>query len=132
MPFAQHLEMQETRKVDFWRAGWIADYPDPENFLSFLWSRHLPQDPNARAYQNTFRYRNPAYDRLFKQALQTANEDARNAIYAQADQIAVEDAPFMVLYYDKDKRLLQKNIRNFPQNPMEYRVLHNVYFVPNN
>lgn len=130
VPFSQHLEMQETRKVDFWRAGWIADYPDPENFLTFLWSKHLPKDPNERTYQNTFRYRNAEYDKIFVEALQTADETQRNLLYAKADQIAVADAPFMVLYYDKDKRLLQKHVRNMPQNPMEYRLLHNVYFVP--
>lgn len=130
VPFSQHLEMQETRKVDWWRAGWIADYPDPENFLTFLWSRHLPDDPNARAYQNTFRYRSATYDQTFKQALSTADETERNAIYLKADQIATDDAPFMVLYYDKDKRLLQKRVRNFPQNPMEYRLLNEVYFAP--
>jgi oligopeptide transport system substrate-binding protein len=130
VPFSQHLEMQETRKTDFWRAGWIADYPDPENFLTFLWSKHLPKNPNERTYQNTFRYRNEQYDQLFAQALQIVDEKQRNELYQKADQIALDDAPFLPLYYDKDKRLLQKYVRNFPQNPMEYRLLHKVYFEP--
>lgn len=130
VPFSQHLEMQETRKTDFWRAGWIADYPDPENFLTFLWSQHLPDKPEERTYQNTFRYRNPMYDQAFAEALKVIDEKQRNDLYLKADQIALDDAPFLPLYYDKDKRLLQKYVRNFPQNPMEYRLLHKVYFVP--
>lgn len=132
LPFAQHLEMQETGKVEFWRAGWIADYPDPENFLNFLWSKNLPADPSARTYTNTFRYKNANFDALLEEALRSTDDAKRFELYKKADQIATDDAPFLPLYYDKDKRLLQKRVRNFPQNPMEYRVLHEVYFEPNN
>lgn len=130
MPFAQHLENTETSKFDFWRAGWIADYPDPENFLNLLWSIHIPDSPEKNSYLNTFRYKNPAYDALMAQALRTVDEQQRMDLYLQADQILIDDAVLIPLFYQKDMRLLQPDVRNFPQNPMEYRNLVDVYFVP--
>lgn len=132
MPFAQHLENVEAAKIGFWRAGWIADYPDPENFLTLLWSNHLPADPKASTYLNTFRYKNATYDQLFEQALKTVDEAERNALFLKAEQQAIDDAALLPIYYSKDQRLLQSNVRNFPQNAMEYRNLRDVYFVPDN
>ncbi len=130
MPFAQHLEAVETSKADFWRAGWIADYPDPENFLSLLWSKHIPPKMTDKSYLNTTRFTNAEYDKLYEQALKTVDNAQRNRLYEQADQVSTNEAPFLYLYYPKDQRMLQPNVRNFPQNAMEYRNLTDVYFVP--
>ena len=130
MPWSQHLETIESAKAKFFRAGWIADYPDPENFLTLLWSRHLPDDDKGHTYLNTFRYRSKDYDRLFEQALRTIDDKSRNDLFKQADQTAINDAPFLPLYHSKDQRLLQPDVRNYPQNGMEYRNLRDVYFVP--
>ncbi len=130
MPWPQHTESLETGKVDFWRLGWVADYPDPENFLNYLWSKHLPAGPKDPAYINALRFNNAEFDKTFEQALRTVDEAERNALYLKADQIALEEAPFLPLFYDKDERLLNGKLRNFPQNPMEYRLFTDVYFVP--
>jgi len=130
MPWPQHLETVESAKVDFWRFAWIADYPDPENFLSLLSSRTLPENPNEKTYLNTTRYKNPEFDRLFEEGLRTTDETKRNELYLKADQVALDDAAILPLYYDKDQRLLQPYVRNLPQNAMEYRVLREVYFEP--
>jgi oligopeptide transport system substrate-binding protein len=130
LPFAQHLENYETGKASFWRAGWVADYPDPENFLNLFWSAHIPPKPNDKAYLNSFRYKSDKFDQLFTQALQTVDEHQRNLLYIAADQQLMDDAAIMPLYYYKDHRLLQPYVRNFPQNAMEYRNFRDVYFVP--
>ncbi len=128
MPFAQHLENVEAAKVDFWRAGWIADYPDPENFLTLLWSNHIPKDPKQNSYLNTSRYVGKEFNQYFEEALRTADEAKRNALYLKAEQAAVDDAPLLFLFYTKDQRLLQPNVRQYPQNAMEYRNLRDTYF----
>lgn len=128
MAWPTHLENLESGKVDFWRAGWIADYPDPENFLNLLWSKHIPTDPNTRAYLNPMRFKNETFDKNFEEALRTVDDAKRNALYLKADQAAIEEAPIIPLFHSKEARLLQANIRNFPQNAMEYRLLNEVYF----
>lgn len=131
MPFAQHLENTEAGKFNLWRAGWIADYPDPENFLNLLWGAHLPEDPSeGTEYLNTFRYRSETFDQYFEEALRTVDEEKRMELYQKADQTAINDAPLLPIYYDKDYRLLQSYVRDFPQNAMEYRNLRATYFVP--
>ena len=131
MPFAQHLENTEAGKFNLWRAGWIADYPDPENFLNLLWGAHLPEDPSeGTEYLNTFRYRSETFDQYFEEALRTVDDEKRAELYAKANQAAINDAPLLPIYYDKDRRLLQSYVREFAQNAMEYRNLRATYFVP--
>ncbi len=131
MPFAQHLENTEAGKFNLWRAGWIADYPDPENFLNLIWGAHLPENPSeGNQYLNTFRYRSEVFDKNFEEALRTVDEAKRMELYQAADQAAINDAPLLPIYYDKDYRLLQSYVRAFPQNSMEYRNLRATYMVP--
>lgn len=130
MVWAQHSENIETGKANFWRLGWVADYPDPENYLNLLYGIHVPKTLNEKAYINSFRYVNADYDKIFKEAIQTVNDSVRNHLYEMADQKAMDDAVMLCLFYDKQFRLIQPNVRNFPQNPMEYRLLRETYFVP--
>jgi len=130
MPFAQHLENLETGKSQFWRAGWVADYPDPENFLNLLYGEHIPPKMSDKSYINSMRYASPDYDAAFTKALATVDDNERNNLYRQADQIAMDDACIIPLFYYKDIRLVQPYVRNFPQNGMEYRDMSEVWLVP--
>lgn len=127
--WAQHTETTETGKVDFYRLGWVADYPDPENFLNLLYGKHVPQKLNDRAYINSFRFKNAAYDVLFEKAQQTIDDAARQKLYAQLDQIVVNEAVILPIYYPKVHRLVHPAVRNFPLNSMEFRDFSAVYFV---
>ena len=48
----------------------------------------------------------------------------------QADQLLIDDGAIMPIFYDENDRLVQKNIRNFPANAMEFRDLERVYIIP--
>lgn len=128
MVWAQHTENLETSKSDFYRLGWVADYPDPENFLNLLYSIHVPKLPQEKAYINSFRYKSPVYDQLFLKANQTIDEKERYKLYEMLDQQVVNDAVVMPIYCPKIYRLLGANVRNFPINSMEFRDFETVYF----
>lgn len=130
VPWAQHTEAVETAKIDFYRLGWVADYPDAENFLNLFHSKYVPDDINQKTYINSFRYKNKAFDILFDNAIATIDEKERNILYAKADQQVIDDAVVLPNYYDIDTRLLQPYVRNCPQNAMEERDFSEVYFVP--
>jgi oligopeptide transport system substrate-binding protein len=130
MPFAEHLESTETGKAQFWRAGWTADYPDPETFLTLLYSKHIPENPSDRSYLNTTRYRSAKFDSLFSAAMKEVDDKKRFDLYLKADQQAIDDAAIMPIFYNENYRLIQTNVRNFPANAMEYRHLTSVYFIP--
>ncbi len=130
VPWAQHTEAVESAKAVFWRLGWVADYPEAENFLNLFLSKYVPEDINEKTYINSYRYVNKNFDAVLEKALRTVDDSLRNSLYAEADQIVTDDAPVLPLFYDKDHRLLQPNLRNFHQNAMEYRDYASVYFVP--
>jgi peptide/nickel transport system substrate-binding protein len=130
VPWAQHTEAVETAKTDFYRLGWVADYPDAENFLNLFHSRYVPDDINQKTYINSFRYKSKVFDNYFDEAISTVDEQKRNELYTKADQQVIDDAVVLPIYYDMDFRLLQPNVRNCPQNAMEQRDFSEVYFVP--
>lgn len=132
LPFPEHVNRFEHGKTDFWRSAWIADYPDPENFLSMFESSGVPEDPTARSFPNVSRYKSAAYDTLLHQAYQEVDEAKRNEYYAKLDQMLIDDAVVMPVYYDNFLRLLQKNVRNLPINAMEYRDFTRVWFAKGN
>ncbi len=130
MPFAQHLETCETGKAHLWRAGWIADYTSPENFMRLYYGKSVPESLSTKSYLNTVRYQNPKFDKAFEAALSTLDKKKRHDYYRTAEQTMIDDAAAIPIFFDKDVRLLHPNIRNFPQNAMEHRTFHDVYFVP--
>ena len=128
--WAQHAENIETAKCQFWRLGWVADYPDPENYLNLMNGANVPKSIKEKAYINSFRYVNPVYDNLYQKANQTIAVDERNKLYAEADQMGMNDAVMMCLFHDKQFRLIQPYVKNFPQNAMEYRLLRETWIIP--
>lgn len=130
LPQSQELDKIESGKAMFWRSAWVADYPDPETFLTLLYSKHIPAKLDDRSYVNSVRFRSAKFDSLFSLAMKEVDDKKRFELYEQADQVIIDDAPVMPIFYDEIYRLVQKNVRNFFENAMEYRDVSRVYFVP--
>lgn len=128
LPLAEHIERFESGKSLFWKTGWSADYPDPETFLTLLYGKHIPKNNNEKSYVNASRYNNPQFDSLFSMAMKEIDPKKRMDLYRQADQVAIDDAAIMPIYYEENYRLIQTYVKNFPANAMEYRDLSRVYF----
>ncbi len=128
MQFAQHLENLETGKATFWRAGWLADYPDPEIFLTLLYGGHVPKELSTKAYINAMRFQNAKFDSLLNTALREVDDAKRMELFRLADQAEVDEAAIMPIFYDENTRLIQVYVKNFPSNSIEYRDMTRVYF----
>lgn len=128
LQFPQHLDNLETGKALFFRSAWIADYPDPENFLNLLYGGHVPADLATKSYLNAVRYQSDDFDAKFNEALREIDEAKRYTLFTEADQIAVNDAAILPIFYDENTRLIQVHVKNFPSNAMEYRDMTEVYF----
>jgi ABC-type transport system substrate-binding protein len=105
------LDMTSNSRALFFRGSWIADYPDAENYLSVFYSKN-PAPPNYT------RYRNPQFDALFEEALAENNDSLRYKLYQQADQVMIQDAPVVPLWYDKVVWLVQPEVTGFKPNPL--------------
>lgn len=105
------LDMTSNSRAAFFRGSWIADYPDAENYLSVFYSKN-PAPPNYT------RYSNARFDALFEQAIAETNDSLRYKLYQQADQVMIDDAPVVPLWYDKVVRLVQPNVKGFKANAL--------------
>ncbi len=130
MPLPEEIDAFQSGKLDFFRAGWIADYPDPEIFLTLFYSGHIPKNAGEKSFINFARYKNLKFDSLFLAAQREPETGKRMELFMRADQVLVEDAATLPLFYDENDRLVQRNVRNFPANAMEYRDLTKVYVIP--
>ncbi len=74
--------------------GWIADYPDPQNFLEILFS--------CESRDNHLGYCNPQVDELLQQAAVERDRQKRFELYNQAEQMILDDAPIVPLWYGKE------------------------------
>ena len=120
-PPSTHRQMVATSKLSFFRGSWIADYPDAENYLSLFYSKNFcPNGPNYTHFNNS------TYDKLYEQALSETNDSLRAKLYQQMDEIIIENAAVVPLYYDKVLRFSQKNISGFESNAMNLLDLKRV------
>ncbi len=126
IPMSELHPMAEKGELDFWRFGWIADYPDPSNFLYLFHGKNIVEGMESSI--NYFRYSNPEFDAVYEAALKEIDSEKRMKLYAQADQILMNDAVIMPLYFNIDIRLIDPTIKDFDINEMEYRDLSVVYY----
>jgi peptide/nickel transport system substrate-binding protein len=105
------LLLEETAKsqAPFFRASWIGDYPDAENYLSVFYSEN-PAPPNYT------RYHNPAFDLLYRQSLIENNDSLRYSLYRKMDQLVIRDAPIVPLWYDEVIHLVSPSVSGFEAN----------------
>lgn len=116
------LEEIAKSKALFFRGSWIADYPDAENYLSVFYSRN-PAPPNYT------RYRNPAFDKLYELALTINNDSIRYSLYRQMDQMVIDDAPVIPLWYDMAIHLVNLRVSGFHPNALNLLELRRAKIV---
>ncbi len=110
-----------TGKVSFFRASWIADYPDAENYLSLFYSKNFaPDGPNYTHFKNA------AFDRLYELASKETDNKKRYALYSEMDKLIIEEAPVIPLFYDKVARFTLKNVHGLGINPLNMVTLKKV------
>jgi len=103
-------EMSRSQ-APFFKAQWIADYPDAETYLAFFYSK-LPAPPNYT------RFNDPAFDHLYERSLQATDDATRFHMYAQMDSLISSKAPVVPLFYDEMLHFTQNNISGFEENPL--------------
>lgn len=114
-------QAKSSGKLELFRASWIADYPDAENYLSLFYSKNF--SPNGPNYTH---FKNELFDLLYEDALGTISDSLRIEIYQKMDSLVMESYPIIPLYYDQVVRFVQKNIRGMEINPVNLLVLKNV------
>lgn len=113
------LEQTARSQALFFRGSWIADYPDAENYLSVFYSRN-PAPPNYT------RFRDPLFDRLYEQALLENNDSARYVLYRKMDQLIIDAAPVVPIWYDEVIRMLSPTVKGLEPSALNMLELRRV------
>jgi oligopeptide transport system substrate-binding protein len=120
-PSATLRSMIAKSEVTFFRASWIADYPDAENYLSLFYSRNFcPKGPDYTHFSSS------TFDSLYVQSQQITIDSLRFSYYRKMCALVNEQSPVIVLYYDQVLRFCQKNISGMTCNPMNLLNLKRV------
>jgi ABC-type oligopeptide transport system substrate-binding subunit/DNA-binding SARP family transcriptional activator len=98
--------------------GWVADYPDPDNFLRVWTGRRRT------------RWRNEAYDRLVERARRVVDHSERMKLYQQADRILVEEAVVVPLAYSRRHVLVKPWVSQYPMSAMRNDFWKDVIIEP--
>lgn len=85
----QFNEKVKAKKAQMWGIAWMADYPDAENFYQLLYG------PNESPGSNSSNFKNPEFDKLFKQASFLPPGPKRTALYVKMRDIFVDQAPWI-------------------------------------
>ncbi|HEY5640097.1 MAG TPA: peptide ABC transporter substrate-binding protein [Dehalococcoidia bacterium] len=116
--FGLFLRDIDDGNFEMFSLGWIADYPDPQNFLDI--KLHSESTNNEAGYSN------PDVDALLDQADQEQDEAARLELYQQAEELIVEDMPWAPLYHGKASYLVKPYVEGFVVPPF---VIPNLRYV---
>ncbi len=123
VPPAAAIEMRALSKVNFFRASWIADYPDEENYLSLFYSENFsPDGPNYTHFSHE------TFDHYYEKALLEEDPVIRRGMYASLDSIVMEESPVVILYYDQVLRFKQKYVKGLGNNAINLLNLKRVRF----
>ena len=121
MPSAALREAKSNGKLELFRASWVADYPDPENYLLPYFSENF--SPNGPNYTH---FKSKTFDEGYKEIAATLDADRRNNLITSLDQQLVDTAPFVLLYYDEVLRFTHPNVEGMIPNPVNMLDLRRV------
>lgn len=94
-------------------SGWMADYPDPENFFFLRYSKNVPP-----AGKNESRYKNPEFDRLFEKMATMENSPEREDLARKLNLMIAEDVPQILILHQSLFALSQPWAPRVQDNPM--------------
>ena len=100
--------------------GWVADYPDAENFLTLLYG---PNSKVKTGGENAFNYSNPEYDALYTQMVTLEDGPEKQALIDKMVDIVRHDAPMMFGYNPAGAGVYQQWVGNAAPSQMVRNAL---------
>ncbi len=126
-----NIEMTETAllrermrngQAPFFRASWIADYPDAESFLTCFYGKNA-------APPNYTRFQNADFDRLYEASLRETDTGRRYQLYQDMEKILVEESPVIFLFYDETAQFAHRRVTGLSHNAINLLSLKKVKIV---
>jgi ABC-type dipeptide/oligopeptide/nickel transport system permease subunit/ABC-type transport system substrate-binding protein len=114
--YATYLaEVSRRRTAAMGAVGWNADFPDPSNFFEPTLSSSAIQDEGS---QNAAFFASPALDALLQRAHEEQDRGARFALYAEAERVVRDLAPWVPTYSPRVYEVFQPYVRGYEPEPL--------------
>ena len=121
IPAATLKDAKANGKLDMFRASWIADYPDAENYLSLYYSKNFaPNGPNYTHFENEL------FDTWYEQAFTETDIKKREQLYTKMDSLVMSKTPIVPMLYDEFLRFTRKEVKDLGINPVNLLDLKRV------
>lgn len=106
-------------RLDYWvgRAGWGADYVDPNTFLDLFTSTNA---------NNQTGFSSSRYDDLIARAAKATDRDARNEIFHEAESLLLRELPVIPLYVRSSRNLVAPWVKGFVGNPLDWHPIESL------
>jgi peptide/nickel transport system substrate-binding protein len=121
IPASTLKEAKANGKLPLFRASWIADYPDAENYLSLYYSKNFA--PNGPNYTH---FKNDQFDIWYEQTFTETDTKKRELLYEKMDSLVMNKTPIVPLFYDEVVRFTRKNVKGLGINPTNLLDLERV------
>lgn len=111
-----HAFLSEVNKgnVQLYMLAWVADYPDPENFLQLFYSKNKSPGPNHSMYDN------PEYDAEYDKAMAASTKEARIFHWHRCQEILREDCPWIYTHITRNFTLVSPRVKNYIPGDFPY------------
>ncbi len=121
-----HLDLTKQGKAGFFRLGWVADYMDADNFLYYQFYSGNIGSSNSTSYVNK------EVDDLLTRARRETNPLLRIKLYQKAEQVIVDDAVWICLYYFNTAIVRQPFVMGINLSPLGDQLIwfHDVWLAP--
>lgn len=120
--WATYLEKASKGEADAFLLGWTGDNGDADNFIYVL------LDGDNIGSNNYTYYDNQDLHKILIEAQTEVDEDKRNELYKQAQEIIFEDAPWVPLAHSTPLLAGKSDIVNFLPHPTGSDLLSSVDF----
>jgi len=121
LPAGTIRKLKRSGEIPMFRASWIADYPDAENFFIPYIRKNFT--PNGSNYTH---FHDENFEELYKKSFYIPNIEERKHIYEKLDSILIQEAPIIPLFYDEAIRFDRKEVIGIPNNSQNFLYLKTV------
>ncbi len=117
MTWPKFQDATKTRSHQLFALGWVADYPDAQNFLLLFYG------PNRAPGPNSCNYNNPEFDALYEKAVALPELEDRIPLYHRMEDIVIEDCPWLLSTYRVVYALYYDWLENYYPNDFIYGTM---------
>ncbi len=111
------LDKMDRRQAQLFQLGWVADYPDAENFLQLFYGANTSPGPNHSNYVN------PEFDKLYDQLRVMLPGTEKDRICEQMADMVIEDCPWIFMYQPMEFAVIHDWLKNFSLHDFPYTMV---------